>query len=39
MMINLEGVVSANLQDIPAREIFPGIRQRTLWRGANGAKA
>ncbi|MGH7335474.1 MAG: cupin domain-containing protein [Candidatus Rokuibacteriota bacterium] len=38
-MINLEGVVSARWQDCPALEIFPGIRQRILWRGANGAKA
>jgi anti-sigma factor ChrR (cupin superfamily) len=37
--INLEGVVSANWQDIPAKEIFPGIRQRALWRGSNGSKA
>jgi anti-sigma factor ChrR (cupin superfamily) len=37
--INLEGVVSANWQDIPAKEIFPGIRKRALWRGVNEAKA
>lgn len=39
MTINLEGVVSANWRDIPAKEIFPGIRQRALWRGSNGDKA
>ena len=39
MVINLEGVVSENWQNIPAKEIFPGIRQRTLWKGSNGAKA
>ena len=38
-MINLGGVVSANWRDIPAKEIFPGIRKRILWQGANGAKA
>lgn len=38
-MVNLEGVVSANWKDLPAPEIFPGIRKRSLWRGANGAKA
>ncbi|WP_283744671.1 cupin domain-containing protein [Sideroxydans sp. CL21] len=39
MVINLEGVVSANWRDLPAKEIFPGIRKRILWQGANGAKA
>ena len=39
MVINLEGVVSANWRDLPAKEIFPGIRVRILWQGTNGAKA
>ena len=39
MTINLEGVVSANWQDIPAQEVYPGVRARVLWQGANGAKA
>jgi anti-sigma factor ChrR (cupin superfamily) len=39
MTINLEGVVSAQWQNIPAHEIFPGIRKRALWQDANGAKA
>jgi hypothetical protein len=39
MMINLEGVVSANWRDLPAKEIFPGIRRRVLWRGTSGARA
>jgi anti-sigma factor ChrR (cupin superfamily) len=39
MSINLEGVVSANWKDCPAKEIFPGIRKRILWQGANGAEA
>jgi anti-sigma factor ChrR (cupin superfamily) len=39
MTINLEGVVSAQWQNIPAQEIFPGIRKRALWKDANGAKA
>jgi anti-sigma factor ChrR (cupin superfamily) len=38
-MINLEGVVASNWQDVPPKEIFPGIRKRVLWRGGNGAKA
>ena len=38
-MINLEGVVSANWRDLPAKEIFPGIRMRILWQGTNGARA
>ena len=38
-MINLEGVVATRWQDIPAKEIFPGIRKRLLWQGASGAKA
>lgn len=29
----------ASVKDVPARELFPGIRLRTLWRGANGAAA
>jgi anti-sigma factor ChrR (cupin superfamily) len=32
-------IVSVNAKDVPAREAFPGIRVRTLWRGENGAKA
>ena len=38
-MVNLEGVVSANWRDIPAKEIFPGIRMRILWQGSNDARA
>ena len=38
-MINLEGVIATKWQDVPAKEIFPGIRRRVLWRGANGARA
>jgi len=37
--MKLEGVVSVNWKDVPPKEIFPGIRKRTLWRGENGAKA
>ncbi len=39
MVINLEGVVSANWRDLPAKEIFPGIRKRIIWQGTNAAKA
>jgi anti-sigma factor ChrR (cupin superfamily) len=38
-VINLEGVVATNWRDCPAQEIFPGIRKRVLWKGAEGAKA
>ena len=39
MVINLDGVVSANWRDLSTKEIFPGIRKRVLWQGSNGAKA
>ncbi len=39
MVINLEGVLSANWRGLSAKEIFPGIRKRVLWQGSNGAKA
>ncbi len=39
MVINLEGVVATNWRDVPAREIFPGIRMHDVWQGTNGAKA
>ena len=39
MQINLAGVSSCNWQSVPAVEIYPGIRRRHLWQGANGAKA
>jgi anti-sigma factor ChrR (cupin superfamily) len=39
VMINLEGVISTNWQNLPATDIFPGIRMRNLWQGTNGAKA
>ena len=39
MVISLEGVVSANWRDLPATEIFPGVRKRILSQGTNGAKA
>jgi len=38
-MINLEGVVATKWQEVAAKELFPGIRRRVLWRGANGARA
>lgn len=37
--INLEGVVSANWQDIVPDEVAPGIYERQLWTGENGSKA
>ena len=38
-MINLDGVVASRWQDVPAEEIFPGIRKRRLWQGSGGARA
>lgn len=35
-MINLEGVVSVNWQDVPEKEIFPGIRKRILRKAKSG---
>ncbi|PRX03882.1 UNVERIFIED_ORG: quercetin dioxygenase-like cupin family protein [Actinomadura viridilutea] len=29
----------SSVQDAPVRELFPGIRLRSLWSGDNGAKA
>lgn len=37
--MNLQGVIGINWQDVPAKEICPGIRKRDLWRGADGAQA
>ncbi|MGA5816613.1 cupin domain-containing protein [Kitasatospora sp. NPDC094028] len=34
-----EGYTSAFVDDVPARQLFPGIQLRTLWQGANGASA
>jgi anti-sigma factor ChrR (cupin superfamily) len=39
MKLSLSGVASTHWQSVPAKEIYPGIRKRDLWRGANGAKA
>ena len=32
-------IVYVNQKDVAAREIYPGVRKRVLWQGANGAKA
>ena len=34
-----EGYTSVNVDDRPARTLFPGIRLRPLWRGPSGAHA
>ena len=39
MAIDLAGVVASRWRDIPAKEIFPGVRMHDLWRGENGAMA
>ena len=38
-VLSLEGVIGINSQDVPAKEICPGIRKRDLWLGVDGAKA
>jgi hypothetical protein len=32
-------IVFVNQAEVAAREIYPGVRKRLLWQGANGAKA
>ena len=32
-------IVHVNQNDVAAREIYPGVRQRVLWQGARGARA
>ena len=32
-------IVYVNQSDVTAREIYPGVRKRTLWQGSNGARA
>src|SRR4051794_25802159 len=34
-----EGYSSAHLDDAPVREVFPGVRLRSLWTGPDGASA
>lgn len=34
-----EGYTSVHVKDAPAREVFPGIWLRPLWKGANGEQA
>lgn len=36
---NMPGYVWSAVQDAPVRELFPGIRLRSLWKGDNGAHA
>ena len=39
MRIDLNGVMATNWHSAPAKEIYPGVIKRDLWRVANGAKA
>ena len=39
MNINLDGVTSMHWRAAPSTELYPGVRKRDLWLGANGAKA
>ena len=32
-------IVYVNQSDVSPREIYPGVRKKVLWQGANGAKA
>lgn len=34
-----QGYTSVFVDDVPVREVFPGVRLRTLWRGPSGASA
>ncbi|WP_327151724.1 cupin domain-containing protein [Nocardia sp. NBC_01329] len=36
---DMPGYVWSAVADTPARDLFPGIRLRSLWSGANGASA
>ncbi|MEU5979993.1 cupin domain-containing protein [Streptomyces sp. NPDC047315] len=36
---DMPGYVWSTVGDAPVRELFPGIRQRPLWRGDGGASA
>lgn len=39
MKINLDGVASMDWRAATPTELYPGVRKRELWLGANGAKA
>lgn len=34
-----EGYIAVNVRDVPARDVFPGIRLHPLWTGPGGAAA
>jgi hypothetical protein len=38
-ILDQPGYASVHVDDAPTRELFPGARLRTLWRGDNGARA
>lgn len=38
-ILTQEGYTSVSVHDAPARELFPGIRLRPLWKGPDGAHA
>ena len=39
MKIDLEGVMSMDWRSAASTELYPGVRKRDLWHGADGAKA
>lgn len=39
MRVDMVQIVYVNQDDVAPREIYPGVRKRVLWEGANGAKA
>lgn len=38
-ILDQPGYASVNVDEVPTRELFPGARLRTLWKGDNGAHA
>src|SRR5687767_2612911 len=38
-MLAMSKIVYVNQNEVSPREIYPGVRKRVLWQGANGAKA
>jgi anti-sigma factor ChrR (cupin superfamily) len=38
-ILDQPGYTSASVDDVPIREVLPGVRLRTLWQGENGAHA
>src|ERR687891_409181 len=39
MPMDMSRIIHINQKDVAPNEIYPGVRKRVLWQGANGAKA